>query len=81
MAKYYITLLNQQQMVSKHRGKLSKGILFQDNAASHNVTITLQNLADLRFEVQKHLASTLELAPLGYYLFPNLKKHLSGWKF
>jgi hypothetical protein len=35
LAKYYIALLDKlkQQLVSKHRGKLSKGILFlQDNA-------------------------------------------------
>jgi histone-lysine N-methyltransferase SETMAR len=60
--------------VSKRRGKLSKGILFlQDNAAPHKVAITHQKFADLHFEVLKHPAYSPDLAPLDYYLFPNLK--------
>jgi hypothetical protein len=41
-AKYYVVLLDKlkQQLVSKRRGKLSKGILFlQDNAAPHKEAI------------------------------------------
>jgi hypothetical protein len=61
-------------VVSKHQGKLSKGILFlQDNAAPHKVAITHQKLADLHFEVQKHPAYSPNLAPLNYYLFPDFK--------
>jgi hypothetical protein len=55
--KYYVALLDKlkQQLVSKHQGNLSKGILFlQDNAAPHKVAITHQKLADLYFEVLKH---------------------------
>jgi hypothetical protein len=49
-----------QQLVSKRRGKLSKGTLFlQDNSAPHKVTIMHQTLADLRFEVLKHADLTL----------------------
>jgi hypothetical protein len=45
-AKYYIALLDKlkQQLVSKCRGKLLKGILFlQDNAAPHKAAITHRN--------------------------------------
>jgi hypothetical protein len=44
--KYYVGLLDEmkQQLVSKHRGKLSKGILFlQDNAAPHKAAIHTRN--------------------------------------
>jgi hypothetical protein len=57
MAKYYVALLEKlkQQLVSKHQGKLSKGILFlQDNSAPHKVAITHQEFAALHFEVLKH---------------------------
>jgi histone-lysine N-methyltransferase SETMAR len=55
-------------------------LFFQENAA-HKAAITHQKLADLHFEVLKHLAYTPDLAPSDYYLFPNLKKHLKGRKF
>jgi hypothetical protein len=54
MAKYYVALLDKlkQQLVSKRRGKLSKGILFlHDNAAPHKEAITHQKLADFHFKV------------------------------
>jgi hypothetical protein len=82
--KYYVALLDkmEQQLVSKHRGKLSKGILFhQDSAAPHKVVNTHQKLADLHVEVLKHLAYSPDLAFSDYSLFPNLKKHLKGRKF
>jgi histone-lysine N-methyltransferase SETMAR len=78
-AEYYVARLDKlkQQLVSKRRGNLSKGILFlQDKAA-----ITHQKLADLHSEVLKHPAYSPDLAPSDYYLFPNLKKHLKGRKF
>jgi hypothetical protein len=71
-----------QQLVSKHWGKLSKGILFlQDSAAPHKMAIMHQKLADLHFEVLKHPTYSPDVASLDYCLFPNLKKHLKGWKF
>jgi hypothetical protein len=64
--EHYLALLDKlkQQLVSKRRGRLSKGILFpQDNAASHKAAITHQKLADLHFEVRNtrptHLISPL----------------------
>jgi histone-lysine N-methyltransferase SETMAR len=73
MEKHYIALLDKlkQQMISKRRGKLSKGIVvLQDNAAPHKAAITHQKLADHHFEVLKHLAYSPDLAPLDCYLFP-----------
>jgi hypothetical protein len=62
-----------QQLVSKHRGKLSNGILFlQENSAPCKVATMHQNLA----EVLKYP----DLAPLNCYSFPNLKKNLKGRK-
>jgi hypothetical protein len=58
MAKYYVALLNKlkQQLVSEHRFKLSRGILFfQDNAAPHKAAIMHQKLADFHSEVLKDL--------------------------
>jgi hypothetical protein len=56
-----------QQLISKRRGKLSKGILFlQDNAAPHKAAITHQKLADLHFEVLKDPDYAPDLAPSDY---------------
>jgi hypothetical protein len=49
-AKYYDALLDnlKQQLVSKRRGKLSKGILFlEDSTAPHKAAIKHQKFADL----------------------------------
>jgi hypothetical protein len=84
MAKYYVVHLDKlkQKLVSKHRGKLSKGILFfQDNAVPHRAAITHQKLVHRHFEVLKHLAYSSDLAPSGYYLFPNLNKLFRERKF
>jgi hypothetical protein len=53
-----------------------RNLFLQDHAGPHKATITHQKLADLHSEVLKHP----DLAPLGYYLFPNLKIHLKGIK-
>jgi hypothetical protein len=65
MAKYCVALLNKlkQQLVSKRRDKLSKGISFQDNAVLHKAAIMHQKLANLHFEVLKHPAYSPDLAP------------------
>jgi hypothetical protein len=64
-AKYYAVLLDKlkQQLVSKHRGKLSKRILFlQDNAGPHKVTIMHSKSG----KSSKHLACSPNLAPSNY---------------
>jgi histone-lysine N-methyltransferase SETMAR len=76
-AEYCVALLNKlkQQPISKRRGKLSKGILFlEDIAAPHKAAIKHQKLADLQFEILKHLTYSPDLAPSEYHLFPNLRK-------
>jgi hypothetical protein len=49
-AKYYVALLDKlnEQLVSKHQGNLSKGILFlrENAAAPHKAAIQHQKLAD-----------------------------------
>jgi hypothetical protein len=83
-AKYCVSLVDKlkQQLVSKHRGKLSKGILvLQDNAAALKTSITHKKLADLHSGVLKHPAYSHDLAPPGYSFFAILKKHLRGRKF
>jgi hypothetical protein len=83
-ADYYVALLDKlkQQLVSKHRGKLSKGILFlQGIVAAHKAAITHKKLADLHFEVLKHPTNSPDLAPSDYYLFSDLEKHLKRRKF
>jgi histone-lysine N-methyltransferase SETMAR len=74
-AKYYSAFVDKlkQHLVSKCRGKLSKGILFlQDNAAAYKAVITCQKLANLHIEVLKHPVYSPDLAPSDYYIFPNL---------
>jgi hypothetical protein len=56
---YYVALLDKlkHQLVSKLRGKLSKGILFlQEHAAPHKAAIRHQKFAALHFKVLKHPA-------------------------
>ena len=57
----------------KHRGKLSKGILLQqDLARVHTCKIAMD--ADERngYELIPHPAYSPDLAPTDYFLFPNL---------
>jgi hypothetical protein len=57
-----------------YTGVLSEGILLlEDNVAPHKAVVpTHQKLADLHSEILKHPAYSPDLAPSGYYLFPNL---------
>jgi hypothetical protein len=74
--------LIEQQLVSKHRSKLSQGVLFlQDNISLQEATITNQKLTDLHFEVLRIQAYSPNVAPSDYCLFHNLKKHLNGRNF
>jgi histone-lysine N-methyltransferase SETMAR len=71
-----------QQLVTKRRTKLSKGISFLlDNVVPHKATITHHKFADFRYEVLKHLDYSPDSAPSDYYAFPNLKKYFKGRKF
>jgi hypothetical protein len=83
-AKYYVLLADKakQELVSKHRGKLLKLILFfKMMLLFRRWLIMQQKFADLRFEGQKQPTYSPNVGPSEYYLFPNLKKHLKERKF
>lgn len=74
---YYANLFRQLRdkiLKNPRRRKLSLGVLFhQDNAQAHNSTVALGAIHDCGFQP--------ELAPSNYYLFPRMKKELSGQHF
>ena len=66
----------------KHRDKLSKGILLQhDNARVHTFKIAMDAVELNGYELIPHPASSPELAPSDYFLFPDLKKDIRGRHF
>ena len=59
----------------KRRGKLSKGILLQqDNARVHTCEIAMDAVERNGYELIPHPAYSPDLAPSDYFLFQNLKK-------
>ena len=59
------------------RGKLSKGILLQqDNARVHTCKIAMDAVERNGYKLIRHPAYSPELAPSDYFLFPNLKKDI-----
>jgi len=82
--EYYSTLLVQLQDIlkDKHRGKVTKGVLFlHDNAPTHRALASQKKLAYLGFQCLDHPPYSPDLAPSGYHLFPGLKKQLKGRHF
>ena len=81
---YYANLLNQLRTAirEKRRGKLSKGILLQqDNARVHTCKIAMDAVEQNGYELIPHPTYSLDLAPSDYFLFPNLKKDIRGRHF
>ena len=81
---YYASLLDQMRTAirEKRRGKLSKGILLQqDNARVHTCKIAMGAVEWNEYELIPHPAYSPDLAPSDYFLFPNLKKDFSGRHF
>ena len=81
---YYANLLNQLRTVirEKHRGKLSKGILLQqDSARVHTCKIAMDAVERNGYELIPHPAYSPDLAPSDYFLFPDLKKDILGHLF
>ena len=81
---YYANLLDQLRTAirEKRRGKLSKGILLQqDNARVHTCKIAMDAVERNGYELIPHPAYSLDLAPSDYFLFPNLKKDIRGRHF
>jgi hypothetical protein len=66
----------------KCRGKFTKGVVFLHNSASaHWALATQKKLANLGFQCLDHPPCFLDLALLGYHLFPGLKKRLDRCHF
>ena len=66
----------------KSRGKLSKGILLQqDNARVHTCKIAMDAVERNGYKLIPHPTYSLDLAPSDYFLFPNLKKDIRGSHF
>jgi len=76
-AEYYSSLLVQLKdfLKEKHRGEVTKGVLFlHDNASSHPALATQEKLAYLGFQCLDHPPYSPDLSPSDYHLFPGLKK-------
>ncbi|KAH7937711.1 hypothetical protein HPB49_014844 [Dermacentor silvarum] len=63
----------------KRPGKLERVALFQHyDARCHPARHTLQQLHDCGFKLLRHMACSLDLAPLYYHLFLAMKAHFKG---
>jgi len=82
-AEYYSSLLVQLKDIlkEKHRGKVTKVVLFFHNAPAHQALATQKKLAYLGFQCLDHPPFSPDLAPSDYHLFPGLKKQLKGRHF
>ena len=77
---YYANLLDQLRTAirEKRRGKLSKGVLLQqDNARVHTCKVAMVAVERNGYELIPHP----DLAPSDFFLFPNLKKDIRGLHF
>ena len=81
---YYANLLDQLRSAirEKRRGKLSKGVLLQqDNARVHTCKVAMVAVERNGYELIPHPACSPDLAPSDFFLFPNLKKDIRGLHF
>ena len=66
----------------KRPGKLSKGILLQqDNARVHTCKIAMDAVEPNGYKLIPHPAYSPDLAPSDYFLFPDLKNDIHGRHF
>ena len=66
----------------KLRGKLSKGVLLQqDNATFHTCKVAMDAVERNGYELIPHSVYLPDLAPSDFFLFPNLKKDIRGLHF
>ena len=69
-------------MPEKCRGKLSKGVLLQqDNAGVHTCKVAMDAVERNGYELIPHPAYSPDLAPSDFFQFPNLKKDICGLHF
>ena len=80
----YLFLLDQLRTAihEKRRGKLSKGVLLQqDNARVHTCKVAIDAVERNGYELIPHLAYSPDLAPSNFFLFQYLKKGIRGLHF
>ena len=66
----------------KRRGKLSKGVLLQqDNARVHTCKVAMDAVERNGYELIPQPACLPDLAPSDFFLYPNLKKDICGLHF
>lgn len=83
-SNYYIEILHKlrEAIKQKRRGKLSRGILLQqDNARPHTSQATMAAITDLGFELLPHPPYSPDLAPSDYWLFASMKEPLRGRQY
>ena len=81
---YYANLLDQLRTANheKRRGKLSKGVLLQqDNARVHTCKVAMDAVERNEYELIPHPAYSPGLAPINFFLIPDLKKDIRGLHF
>ena len=81
---YNANLLDQLRttICEKRRGKLSKGVLLQqDNARVHTCKVAMDAVERKRYELIPHPGYSPDLAPSDFFLSPNLKKYIRGLHF
>ena len=81
---YYANLLDQLRTAirEKRRGKLSKGVLLQqDNARVYTCKVGMDAVERNGYELIPHPACSPDLPPSDFFLFPNLKKDICGLHF
>ena len=84
IAQYYSELLDRcDAAIKTKRPHLArKKILFhQDNAPAHKAVEIMTKLTELKYELLPHTPYSPNLAPCNYYLFPDLKRWLTGKRF
>ena len=68
--------------MKKRRGKLSKGVLLQqDNARVPTSKVAMDAVERNGYELIPHPTYSPDLAPRDFFLFPNLKKDIRGPHF
>ena len=81
---YYANLLDQLRTAirEKRRGKLSKGVLMQqDNARVPSCKVAMDAVERNGYELIPLPACSPDLAPSDFFLFQNLKKDIRGLHF
>ena len=69
-------------VTSKRPNKVWSGVhLLHDNASSHKCEVVKSFLASEKVEVLNQLPYSPDLSPCDFFIFPSLKKMLSGNKY